>query len=64
MHGLTLPLYHQCLSSVKAEEIAMQMQSIALNIALFTESLYFLHFPKCIEDISEALSALRIFLSP
>ena len=36
----------------------MQIQSIALNIALFTVSLYFLHFPECIEDISEALSAL------
>ena len=36
----------------------MQIQSIALIIALFTESWYFLHFPKCIEDISEALSAL------
>ena len=36
----------------------MQIQSIALIIALFTESRYFLHFPKFIEDISEALSAL------
>ena len=36
----------------------MQIQSIALIIALFTVYLYFLHFPKCIEDISEALSAL------
>ena len=36
----------------------MQIQSIALIIALFTESRYFLHFPECIEDISEALSAL------
>ena len=36
----------------------MQIQSIALIIALFTVSLYLLHFPECIEDISGALSAL------
>ena len=37
---------------VKAQEIAMQIQSTALIIASFTVSRYFLYFPECIEYIS------------